>query len=214
LDKRFLAKIPVLEPDCTLSAHLIGVANLLQESIISHVAFGRTVENDGKKILLLHFFKRDELIKETAKAEFRLFITEDDYITQKLDCQPRNWLTGSMDNIIITTSYYDKNRKFQWCNWTQKTFLADEDTIFAIQEIAGKDDTPLSAIQKLQDRIKKNRLSKKHEVIEKRIDARMEQIGELPEDILDWLDTAVFTEPEERYIFYEYKAKRKTQRGL
>ncbi|MDR2558889.1 MAG: PcfJ domain-containing protein [Oscillospiraceae bacterium] len=201
MNKRFLAKIPIADADSSL----IEVAGRLVDSNIKYIAVGRIVPEGDKRILLLHFFKRDGLKKGNTKAAFRTFIN-DDYITQRLDCQPYKWQVASLDNII----------GFDWINrevvcWYNRVLPADEKTVKSIRAVLGKKDTPLQAVDKFQHKVKADRLAKKHQVITKRIDEKMSLIKKLPADFEEWLHKTAFAE--QRYIFYKYKSGRKLQQG-
>jgi hypothetical protein len=181
------------------------MARLAGESYIAYIAAGAVETVEEKEILILNFFAVGELKKGIAKAAFRTFIGEGDYITQRLDCQPRKWLTGSMEYVI--TEIY----RHEWIKWEQQVLIADEATREAVVRVCGDEESPLKSIRSWQESVKEKRLDKKHEVIEQRIDAKMSEIAELPGDFEDWLHDTGFAK--QRYVFYEYK-KGRTQQGF
>jgi DNA-directed RNA polymerase subunit RPC12/RpoP len=201
MNKKFLSKIPVMEADPSL----IEIAKRLEYSNMRYIAVGRIVTENDKEILLLHFFKRRELIKENTKAEFRTFIC-DDYITQSFDCQAPKWKKGSFEYIIDA-----KFKNGQWSFWYNQIFLADEETVKSIRAVLGNENTPLGAIDYFQKSVKTARLGKKHKIILDRIDEKMKFIKELPADFEKWLHSSAYAD--KRYIFYKYASGRKSQSG-
>jgi predicted RNA-binding Zn-ribbon protein involved in translation (DUF1610 family) len=202
MDKRTLAKIPVQEA----TAEMIDTAKRILNTDINFLVNG-IFENE---ILLLHFFPCSQLAEGSTKAEFRTFITMDDYITQQLNCQPRKWRTGALENLIEQTYVSDTNPR--WIFWKQKVMAADNETINAIQMICGKDAVWVEAIENHQKRIQSERLANKHDVVIARIDAKMALVPEIPSDFEEWLELTAFAK--KRYIFYHYKNGAKKQKGI
>ena len=205
MKKKPLASLQVQE--ATPAA--ISAAQRLSESPIEYIALGRLVTVEHNKMLLLHFYPRLQLEAGNTAATFRTFIGYDDYITQRLDCQPTKWPTGAMETIIQTT--YDFRPDFCWLTWEEKTYLADEETVVAIQSFCGTELKPLAALRSHQAKIQRMRLEAKHQAIAAKIDEKMALVPEMPADFSEWLhDTAFATK---RYIFYRYQKGKKMLQG-
>jgi predicted RNA-binding Zn-ribbon protein involved in translation (DUF1610 family) len=176
-----------------------------------YIAHGRTVEHEGKEILLLHFFPRRQT-GEDAKAVVRVFISRNDYITQDLRCQPAKWKTGALDSVLqwdyVTWGSQWYSGKYH--DWQDVTMVADAQTIGAIQCITGSELNPLQALQKHQGKIIAARLAVRHSAIEAKIDAKMDPFPDLPEDFNDWLQQEGFGK--HRYLVYVNCPKEKIQK--
>jgi hypothetical protein len=200
MNKRLFAKVPIVDAN----EQIVSTAKRFEGKNIQYLVLGKTIKIENKKTLLLHFFPRCELVKENIKAEFRTFITCDDYITQRLDSQSIRWMTGAFENIIP----YDYSYSYR--GWKSKLYLFNDETVIAIQEIVGTDKRPLESLENHQTSIQLKRLEKKHKLITDRIDKKMQLIPKIPVDFEEWIDKTAFAK--NRYIFYRYK-KGKTQKG-
>ena len=201
MKKRLLSKIPVQIAD----ANIIFSAKRLQENSIDYIICGKAEKVSDENILQLLFYKKNDILQDMVTPEFRLFLSENDYITQMLNCKPAKWLTGALESIL---PQYINDRNYEY--WNERSFIADEETWSAIEQFLGfRYETPFSCINDYQDEIKKKRLRKKHQVIKDRIDEKMRLIGDIPDDFAEWIDTTGFGD--KRYLFYRYKNAKKKQ---
>ncbi|MCL2776111.1 MAG: hypothetical protein FWD71_22630, partial [Oscillospiraceae bacterium] len=137
MKKQLLRKIPIQSADETI----ILSARQLQESNIEYIISGQIEKVSDENILLLTFFNKDNILKDSVTPEFRVFFAEYDYIAQKLDCEPMKWLTGSLDYIL---PYYSDG-SYNGC-WTQRSFVADDETLSSIEQFIGiGSEKPLAA---------------------------------------------------------------------
>ena len=199
MNKRLLRKIPIMDADI----EMINTAKRFDDDSIKYFVLGRTVDAENKKILLLYFFPRCKLAEENIKAEFRTFLTDDDYITQRLDCQSIKWLTGSFENVL---SY-----NYRYTSWWAQIYLFDDETVKAIQILTGTKKTPLIGLEDHQSHIRAARLAIQHKKITDRIDEKMQVVPKLLDDFKKWLDKTAFAK--KRYVFYVYKKGKKKQDG-
>lgn len=87
MDKRKLSKIP--RPCATQG--MINDAKKLES--MNHMVTAELIED--KKILLLNFFRIKSLAGGNTEAEFRTFLSHEDYITQDLKTSKTKWYTAS-----------------------------------------------------------------------------------------------------------------------
>ena len=83
MDKRKLSKIP--RPCAT--QRMINDAKQLES--MNHMVTAELIED--KKILLLNFFRIKSLAGGNTEAEFRTFLSHEDYITQDLKTSKTKW---------------------------------------------------------------------------------------------------------------------------
>jgi len=197
MQKRLLAKMPVAELDPQHKGLFEQTA-----PYVRFIAHGRTVEHEGEKILLLHFFPCRQTGEDDAKAAFRTFIGKTDYITQELTCQGVKWKTGALENII----------PWEWQSakgFVSAVILADGESVEACRRVVGNALPPLEALRDHQRKIITARLEAKHQVIKDRIDAVMNQFPDLPDDFEEWLTLEAFGH--HRFLLYRNDPKKKEQ---
>ena len=106
MDKRKLSKIP--RPCAT--QRMINDAKQLES--MNHMVTAELIED--KKILLLNFFRIKSLAGGNTEAEFRTFLSHEDYITQDLKTSKTKWYTASfagMWNFSFTEYLWDPELK-------------------------------------------------------------------------------------------------------
>ncbi|MEG0153004.1 MAG: hypothetical protein RR744_07480, partial [Cellulosilyticaceae bacterium] len=79
MNKRILSKLPIRDAK---ENYIKMAASKKRE--IEYFIKAEIIEAEKEKILLMHFFNQRELERGNRKAEFRVFLTQDDYITQDL----------------------------------------------------------------------------------------------------------------------------------
>lgn len=193
MNKRLLSKIT----ERKASAEDISLANITEKE---YLVTSEEIKVEEKKMLLMYFYKQSELVQGSTQAEFRVFLSKDDYITQMLG-KTRKWRTGSLANIISG---------WNWSCWYERCAYrcinGKDSSTDASNLIIGTTDNPMQEVEKLQKEIMANRLAKKHSKVKNRIDEQMAKIKGLPKDFEEWIDqTALF---KSRYIYYTYKARK------
>lgn len=143
---------------------------------------------EDKSMLILNFYHKTN----PRKNRFRVFVNKEDYITQDFSSVPAKWRIASLENML------------DWY-WYRECIVDDESEKILKSFLKVEDDL-LEEINKLQLRIREERLSKKHKVIKDRIDKKMVSVKKLPKDFNKWInDIALYNS---RYIYYNYKARK------
>lgn len=159
------------------------------------------VDIEKENILVLYCFSISKLKKsETVKPDYRMFQSNDDYITQDLRCNNVKWLTSCLENLL----------RINFWSYIHECYV-DKKSSRVIKNYLNTKDDPIQEIRRIQSVIMRQRLKRKHEKITDRIDKQMELITELPQNFNEWLEKVAFFKS--KYIFYQYKANRKKQQG-
>lgn len=188
MKKRLLAQIPIKK----LSSEDIKLAKKAKKEI--YLVSAKEIQVDGIKILLMYFYNQSHLKEKETRADFRVFLSKDDYITQDLN-DTSKWKTGCVRNIIGG-----------WNRWTEQCALLDNRSSNSIKRFLKTNEDPLEAIEDFQVEIMTKRLENKHKATKDRIDNQMKRIPKLPRGFDKWIDkTALFNS---RYIYYTYKARK------
>ena len=186
MDKRKLSKIP--RPCATQG--MINTSKQLEN--IGHMVTAELI--DDKKILLLNFFRIKSLAGGNTEAEFRTFLSHEDYITQDLKTSKTKWLTASfagMWNFSFTE--YSWDQKLKRCRYKVNVHMRSDDEEKIIKEFfkeyAEPDDEylPWTAIHRFQKEILDRRLEAKHRKETDKIDAAMNPIKDPPKEFEDWV---------------------------
>lgn len=128
MDKRRLSKIP--RPCATSEVLEIG---RLHTNCATHIVTAELVED--KKILLLNFFKIKSLAGGNTEAEFRTFLSHEDYITQDLKTSKTKWITGTferMQNFSLFDYVWDKKEHKGF--YRQNTVIKSEQDLQIIND--------------------------------------------------------------------------------
>lgn len=195
MDKRAFSKI--IRPEA--NEEMVNLAE--RTGWPSFIVTAGLLESDNKKILLLNFFKREDLKKGNLKAAFRTFLSEDDYITQDLTVTSVKWKTGGLDNIIGWR---------WWCAKEIRIVVAFDNDFSIIKSFVEPyvkpDDKDIwKAVDRFQDQIRAARLNARHKKETDQIDKKMELITDVPEDFDYWVKDIALCGS--RYIFYKAKNK-------
>ncbi len=192
MKKRLLAKVPIQEA----SSEYVSLAKRIKKE--KYLVSAEKIEVEERGILLMYFYDLTRLREENTKAIFRVFLANDDYITQDLDSTTIKWKTGSIGSLVHC--YYGA-----W--WYNDCILVDDESSEAIKEFLNTKGDPLEEIDNFQEKIMAARLAIKHQKIKDRIDKQMKKVPELPKDFDEWIEyTAMF---HSRYIYYTYKARKR-----
>lgn len=205
MDKRNLSKIerPVATERVTNMANRMAAC-------ATHVVTAEMIEN--KKILLLNFFKIKDLAKGKTEAEFRTFLSHEDYITQDLNTSKTKWITGSfegMRNFLMFEYIWD--RKSHKGDYRLNIIICSEEEEMIISDFFNdyiyKDDkySPWEGIHRFQQDILERKLKARHKKETDRIDAVMDPIKEPPKEFKDWVwETGMSFS---RYLIYKEENK-------
>lgn len=183
-----------------------GMSQLAKRMDGEYIATAKIADVGGEKILLLNFFHRSGLGKGKAGAEFRTFISRNDYITQDLSTEKVKWKTGSFKYLL---GWY-------WWNTQEKghnvAFASDADfasaKYFMKDYLVGENPNVWDAIWKFQDEVLDRRLKAKHKKETDKIDRKMEMVPKKPEGFEKWAHEVAMGD--KRYLVYEAGRKKMT----
>lgn len=187
MDKRRLSKIP--RPCAT--SEVLEIARL-HTNCATHIVTAELVED--KKILLLNFFKIHSLAGGNTEAEFRTFLSHEDYITQDLKTSKTKWITGTferMQNFSLFDYVWDKKEHKGF--YRQNTVIKSEQDLQIINEffkehIQQEDKyIPWTGIHRFQQGVLDQKLAARHKKETDKIDEVMNPIKEPPKEFEDWV---------------------------
>ena len=204
MDKRKLSKIP--RPCATQG--MINDAKKLES--MNHMVTAELIED--KKILLLNFFRIKSMAGGNTEAEFRTFLSHEDYITQDLKTSKTKWYTASfagMWNFSFTDYLWDPKLNKSRYKVNVHIRSVEEEKIISnyFVEYARKDDEylPWTAIYRFQQEVLDKRLKAKHKKETDKIDAVMDPIKDPPKEFEDWIwETGMSFS---RYLIYKEEKK-------
>lgn len=191
MDKRTLSAIPRQ----TATDEMMETAGLIEE--VRHMVTAELVENET--VVMLHIYRISDLKAGKRDAEFRTFLSKEDYINQRLDTAKVKWLTASLDMISgfsLFESRWNKERN----GWERTELVCirsrEEKEILCefFKEYAGEYGTyvpwsaaPWSAIYRFQGEVKAKRLESRHKKETDPIDRLMETVAQAPEEFYRWV---------------------------
>ena len=111
------------------------------------------------------------------------------------------WRTGRLDSLLAY-DYYSKEEPVL-CDTASERVV---NTYLSYTEDERIKRSGYAKIRQAQNMILEQRLQKKHAIIEKRIDRKMQEIKPLPKDFDDWIDEVAMAHS--RYIYYRYSRKK------
>lgn len=186
MKKSILKAIPEIEWDSSWD-HL---ATQLEGAGILYLAHGIVEKVDKEKVLIMSIFSKDK------DLQYRVFISEEDYVTQEFLSDGFKWRTGGLDNILDFGYYFDGH----------KIAFIDIESVDTIYDFLGEATTPIYSIINHQSVIRGKRLAKKHQKEKNEIDERMNRVKKLPKNFEKWVEEkALF---KSRYIVYKYAARK------
>lgn len=168
-----------------------------QTDKVKHIISAAVRDVEGTQMLILHVYERDKLCQMVTDPMLRVFIWQDDYISQSLPSG--KWQKARLQHILG-----------QWWNFEVRCQLAGEESHEAIEAYLGESKDPIVRIHEYQLGILEVKRIAKHQRTFDRIDAAMAWIQDIPADFGQWIDEHGLYES--RYIYYTYKAG-KTQDG-
>lgn len=204
MDKRKLSKIP--RPCAT--QRMINDAKQLES--MNHMVTAELIED--KKILLLNFFRIKSLAGGNTEAEFRTFLSHEDYITQDLKTSKTKWYTASfagMWNFSFTEYLWDPELKRS--RYKVNVHIRSDEEVKTIKdffkEYVNSDDEylPWTAVYRFQQEILDRKLAERHKKETDKIDTVMNPIKEPPKEFEDWVwETGMSFS---RYLIYKEEKK-------
>lgn len=205
MEKKKLSAIPrpVAAPDMVdLAGRLGGIKHIVTASV-----------DEDSKILTLNFFRTSDLKNGKTAAEFRTFLSADDYITQDLAQEKTKWRTGALQNLS-EISYCDYH-------WDKDASRLRRTMLIAIRSAADQElmeqflkpyiepddkNSPWDGIDRFQKSVMDRRLKGRHRKVLEAVDMKMEPVQDAPEGFFNWLwETGMSFS---RYLIY-----RETKKG-
>lgn len=161
MNKRVLSKIPrqsATDEMIKTADRIGGLRHMVTAELIG----------DGTMVMM-HIYRISELKKGKRNAEFRTFISKEDYINQRLDTDKVRWLTASLcmiSGFVLFESHWNEKRNV----WDRTEFVyirsREEKELLCdfFREYAREDDkyAPWSAVYRFQEAVKAKRLALKH----------------------------------------------------
>lgn len=171
---------------------LVGQINSIVRTTVRNIA--------GRRVLILYFYKREDVCKGNSNPEYTLFQCKDDYITlHKLENGKEKWRTASLYNLGDGYSYFTKGCAFYRQEDEQR-----------VTRFCGKSPlTGFDALDSLQVSIMRKRLAARIKAREQKIICRMKPIPSVPRDFKCWIHREALPQ----YIFYEYARGAKPMQG-
>jgi len=200
-NEKMLLNLPIKELDIEIPEPTnFKERNVYSGKYYTHTKYygAFTVETINNDILILTIYERKK--NGQAKAGYRLFMSDYDYVSQVFDNKGL-WSRSTMkiENYKRTTDN----------SWYKKYICSEDNRDIALKFLKSyKSDEPdiFKRINGYINDIGKRKLEEKHDRIRKSVDDCMLQIKDLPKDFEKWLDDVVFKE--NRYILYEYSRKK------
>lgn len=162
---------------------------------------GGKEEGEKEPLLIMQFYS---IHSESTRAEFRVFLTHTDYITEYCDVSTgfkSKWKTGRLERILDF-------------HWYKKSVCLNEKSNEEIQnffDVNTDNCDALLLVDEHQQEITAQKLWKKHREEEAKIDKELEGIPELPEGVEEWVEIDMMAKS--RYIYYTYETGKKIQEG-
>lgn len=150
---------------------------------------------DHQRMLVIHAYKRSALVEGNVNPQFRVFITQTDYISQYYQDHEVKWRTARLEVLL------------DYCSYGKGTMCCNNRSVRSIRSFLGVVDRPsVELIKQHQKKIMGKRLAKKHKHLIKSIDQKMREIRPLHKDFEQWVHKEGMTES--RYIFYRYSRRK------
>ncbi|MFI3254414.1 MAG: PcfJ domain-containing protein [Eubacteriales bacterium] len=150
-----------------------------------------------ERTLVVTFFPTTEPKEQPEQAEFRIFLNQDDYITE-YPHKSRQWKTGRLETLLPYG--FEKN-----------TMALTEEEGKEINCFLQAEGNPVVNIVEYQRKIMKSRYMKKEDTEEEQIAQELKDLPPLPDDFATWVENEAMIES--RYIFYQYQSGKKEQQG-
>lgn len=189
LNKRLLSALPRKEA----TDAMMKKAGSLKD--IQHIITAELIE--GGNVIAIYAYNVEKLSKGNKSADFRAFLSKDDYITQDLTTEKTRWLTGSLDSLYIPCRFQIYEYKYDYKagkgKYTELVYIrsAKEKGIIRkyFKKYERKEDRykPWGAIKHFQQEVKNKRLQIRHKKETDPIDKLMDTVKEPPEEFKAWI---------------------------
>lgn len=209
MDKRKLSAIE--RPEAT--DEMVDITKRLTNT--NYIVTAGLIED--KKILLLNFFRCDDLTKGSKKAAFRTFLSNDDYITQDITVSNTKWLTSAFHNMY--SSYNSRGKTVYFEVWNSEGIKV-KDYIYInsssekkivenfFKKFKKPDDASVwQAVYRFQTSVMKNRLESRHSKEKAEIDKVMNTVKPVPKKFINWVKNVKLP----KYLVYKAISKNKVE---
>ena len=209
MEKRKLSAIE--RPEAT--DEMVDIAKRLTNT--NYIVTAELIED--KKILLLNFFRCDDLTKESKKAAFRTFLSNDDYITQNLAVSNIKWFTSAFHNMY--SGYNSRGKTVCYEVWASEGYTV-KDCIYIrstsekkiiekfFKKFSKADDVSVwQAVYRFQTSVMKNRLENRHSQEKAQIDKVMNTVKPVPKKFINWIKNVKLP----KYSVYKSISKSKVE---
>jgi len=200
VDKKSLRQHAVTEAD----TNIVEFTNANAAKVII------SAELTKEGILVINIFLKEDIKKGIYKPFYRVFCTNNDYVTQDLRSKKARWLTGCISSILERDIYYTYKKRVSY-PWYNAAIIYDRKSVSILSNFFKTEDHLLRAIGKWQSLIMEKRLDDKKEKIRQKFNSIMSDIPELPNDFETWLNTTCVSQ--DNILYYEY-AKQDTLKGF
>ncbi len=151
-----------------------------------------------EKTLVVTFFPTTEPKNQPEQAEFRVFLNQDDYITE-YPHKSSKWKTGRLETLVPY-------------GFLKNTMALSEEEGEEINRFLQMEGNPLENIMEHQRGIMKSRYHKKELTEEEKIKQELKDMPPLPDDFATWVENEAMVDS--RYIYYQYQSGKKEQCGF
>ena len=205
MDKRKLSKIPrpCADPDILERGQQLS-------DCATHIVTAELIGD--KKILLLNFFRIKDLAEGNTGAEFRTFLSHEDYITQDLKTSKTKWITGTfvgMQNFSLFEHTWN-DREHRWYFRENAVIKSGKDLLIItgfFKEYIQQEDkhNPWAGVNRFQQKVLDRKLAARHKKETDKIDAVMDPFKDPPKEFEDWVwETGMGFS---RYLIYKEEKK-------
>lgn len=193
-----------------VTPQMLFMANTMQAMSYFTIAEKHRIKEQD--ILLINFYKSTDVRAGETAPVYRLFLLENDYITQERVTQGLKWRTGCLFSVLPFENDYH-----WYSNWYKKIQSTEPKTKKRILDFCKKKvdkdcgNNEYLCLAMFQEVIMAERLKRKHIQIKRKIDEQMDLVPKLPEDFDEWCDKEVLFQS--RYIYYRKRKKDKAAEG-
>lgn len=170
---------------------------LLHPDQIKYIICSTTKNIGGRRVLILYFYERKNVLAGDFLPCYTLFQTKDDYTTlEHLDGGKTRWRSSCLYNFREV--FFLKICAF---------YSAKDESI--VSKFCNNQKNGFQALQELQSTIMNTRLDNREKTRQRNVSERMKPIPHLPRDFRGWLHREVIP----AYIFYQYHKSKKPMTG-
>lgn len=145
-------------------------------------------------IVMIHVYQVSKLKKGKRNAEFRTFLSKDDYINQELNSEKVHWFTSSFSMMNDFNAYgslwNNKTKKWEYHDVVYFRSKEEKEVLSGFfKEYSEADDkfNPWSAVYRFQEKVKEKRLEVRHKKETDPIDQLMNTVSPVPKVFEEWV---------------------------